>query len=184
MSAPCESMASWETLVDYWAGELPRAEEDALEEHVMGCDDCARASARVAAITETFRSMLAPVIDKETLERLRARGLRILENPMLPGERKAVLFPAEIDLLIHRLGGLDLSRAARVTFEIRDEVSGRLLGAVEDAPFDRDSGTVLIACQKHYAHMPPDTVIEIRTQEDSGTEASTRYTVLHRFHPL
>jgi hypothetical protein len=183
VSASCESRVSWDALVDYWAGDLPPTEEDVLEEHVMGCDECREASARVAAITETLRSMAAPVIGKETLERLRARGMRIVENPILPGERKPVFFPADADMLIHRLGGLDLSRAARVHFEIRDEVSGQVINTVEDAPFDRDAGTILIACQRHYAGMPPDTVIEIRAREDSGSETLATYTILHRFPP-
>ena len=113
MSAPCASPLSFETLVAYWAGDLPQAETDAVDMHVIGCSPCAAASERVAAITEGIRASISSVIRARELDALRARGLRVDENPVRPGERAPVLFRRDIDLLIHRLGELDLSRAAR-----------------------------------------------------------------------
>ena len=40
----CPSPIGFADVVDYWAGELTRSEEDRIEEHVFGCADCARSS--------------------------------------------------------------------------------------------------------------------------------------------
>ncbi len=44
MSAP------FATLVGYWFGELPPAEEAAFEEHLFGCAECTEKLAELAAL--------------------------------------------------------------------------------------------------------------------------------------
>jgi hypothetical protein len=169
------------TLVDYWAGDLPSAEQDSVEEHLMACEVCSRLAARIAAVTETLREQIPPVISQQMLQKLGARGLRIVDNRMQPGERREILFPASADFLIHHLGGLDLSDAVSVGFSLRDEATGQYLIDMPDAPFDRTASTVLVACHQHYRGMPPDNVVELRVKNASGTEKITSYTILHRF---
>jgi anti-sigma factor RsiW len=181
VTGACASPVAWDTLADYWAGDLPPPAEEAVDEHLMGCAACSAVSARVAAIAETLRTEIPPVITGDELAALRARGLRIVENPMAPGARKPVVFPAGVDLLIHRLGGLDLTRATRVAFILRVEGTGRVLVDIDDAPFDRAAGAVLVACQKHFAALPPDTVAEVRARDAAGAEVAATYTILHRF---
>ena len=41
MSAPCATPLSFETLVAYWAGDLPQPETDAVDAHIIGCATCA-----------------------------------------------------------------------------------------------------------------------------------------------
>ena len=171
----------WSVLVDYWANDLVLEEQDALEEHLLGCAECSRLSERVAAVTESIRGLIPPLISQQTLTQLRARGLRVVENPMLPGERRAVVFPREADILLHRLGGLRLKDAARVRFTMRVESSGEVLNETQDVPFERERGEVLIACQKHFATMPADTVAEVRVVDPAGVEHLVMYTILHQF---
>ena len=102
------------------------------------------------------------------------------ENVLSPGERREVVFPADADLLLHRLAGLNLARAERVTFTMRAESSGEMLGAMDSAPFEREEGAVLIPCQRHYAAFPHDTVAEVRIHEPDAERVVT-YTILHRF---
>jgi hypothetical protein len=177
----CAAPVSWEQLVDYWAGELSAELEASLEEHLMGCAVCTAASASVAALTEALRAEIAPLLTADAIARLRAKGLRIAENPMLPAERKQVPFPADIDLLIHRLGGLDLSRATRVSFSLRVEETDHVFAEIDDAPFDRDSGAILLACQHHFDVLPPNTVAQVRTHDEGGTVTVAEYTILHLF---
>ena len=183
MSDPCDRPVSWGALVDYWAGDLPAADLAAIEEHMMGCPSCTAVSARIAAITEALRGEVAPLLTDAALAALRARGLRIAENRMQPGERKQVPFPADVDLLIHRLGGLDLSAATRVSFTLRDEDSDRVLVELDDAPFDREGGALLLACQHHYDVLPPNTVAQVRAADDSGAVTIAEYTILHLHAP-
>ena len=47
--------------------------------------------------------------------------------------------------------------------------------------FDRAGGEVLIPCLRHFAHLPPDTVAEVRVRDAAGAEAVARYTIHHHF---
>lgn len=181
MSTTCARPLSWAQLVDYWAGDAPPDQQEAFDEHLMGCAACSAESTRVASITETMRGMLPPIITDELLPILRARGTRVLENPMQPGERKEVLFPNEVDVLIHRLGGLPLAEAASVRFVLLEDGTDRLLVELHDVPFERAKGCVLVACQKHFRGFPEDNVAEIRVRDASGSETVHRFTILHRF---
>jgi hypothetical protein len=176
----CSSPISWEDLVAYWAGDLAPAEANRLDEHLMSCGACSAESARVSAIVEALRTVIPPVVTRAALGNLRARGLRIAENTFTPGERKSAVFPPGIDLLIHRLAGLDLANAQRVRVTVRVESTGEVLIEVPNAPFDVHED-ILIACQRHFATMPPDTVFEVRAIEASGAERTAVYTIPHVF---
>ena len=54
--SPCAVSLSLETLIAYWAGELPQLETDAVDAHLIGCAICATASERIAAVTEGIRA--------------------------------------------------------------------------------------------------------------------------------
>jgi hypothetical protein len=181
MRTPCASPILWEVLVEYWAKETPPGELDALELHLLSCSECSAASARVAAITETIRGFIPPVIDSGRLADLRARGLRILENPVRRDERREVFFPRDVDILLHRLGGLDLRDALVVGMRVLQEGTGDTLLDLEDVPFDRDQGEVLVACQQHFSVLPHDVLFEVSAHQRSGAVDLVRYAVPHRF---
>ena len=181
MSGGCVSPIPWATLVDYWAGDLPAPEEDAVEEHLFGCASCTTEAARVAGVTETIRGAIPPVVSRRRVEEMRGRGARVRENAFLPGDRREVVFGADTDLLIHRLSGLDLARAGHVTFRIRVESTGELMTEVEDAPFERSEGVVLVACQRHYASLPADTRMEVDIHAPGEPVRTATYTILHKF---
>jgi hypothetical protein len=171
----------WPSLVSYWAGDLSPAEEAAHEEHLFACEACSLASERVAAITETLRALIPPLLSPELLAKLNAQGVKIVENPMQPGERCAVEFPKDAEILLHRLGGLALAGAQRVSFVLRSESSKQVIASIDDAPADRANGEVLVACQKHFSQYPPDTVAEVRVHAADGGERLSTYTILHRW---
>jgi hypothetical protein len=177
----CASPIAFETLVAYWADDLDPTESDAVEEHVMGCASCAAASARVAAVATAIRAQIPPVVSREGVAKLRARGLRVVENPVRPGERKLAVLSPEIDILLHRLMDLDLSRATSVAVTVSVEETGDVIMHSDDVPFDRDSGEILIPCHKHFAAFPPNVVFGVRTRDESGAESVVTYTVPHAF---
>ena len=179
---PCRSPLAWETLVAYWARDLPRDEEDAAEEHLLGCAACSRESARVAAVTEALRALVPPIVTHGTVEAWRARGLRVEENVLAPGERKEAVVGPHLDLLVQRLGGLDLTDADSVEVTLRDETTGSVVLEDLTTAFDRDSGEILIACHRHYVHFPPHLVVEIRARRAAAADDPVaRYTLLHTF---
>ena len=177
----CPAPLPWDTLVDYWAGDLDETATDAVEEHLFGCAACTAAAARVAAVTEALRSALPPIVSRARVEQLRARGVRVRENAFAPGQREQVLFTRDADLLIHRLEGLDLTRADRVDFRITAESTGELIAAVDAVPFDAAAGALLVACQRHYAALPADTVMSVAVHAPGLPPATATYTILHRF---
>jgi hypothetical protein len=181
MTVACASPIAWETLVDYWAGELPPGEADAVEEHLFACATCTAASCRVAAVTETLRAAVLPAVTRRRLDALRARGHRIDENGFSPGERREVDFAPDTEFLVHRLEGLELEDAERVSFRIVAESTGEPISELEAVPFEPAEGAVLIACQRHFASLPPDTVFDVFVHTTSGAIRTAKYTILHRY---
>jgi len=179
----CAHPLPWAVLVDYWAGELTAAETEQVDEHLFGCAACTAASARVAAVTEAVRKLLPPVVSRGRLDSLRAGGLRVRENDFSPGERRAVTFDAGLDLLVHRLGGIDLSGADHVSLQVVVESTGERLLALDRVPFERGEGAVLIACQRHFSSLPADTRFEVAVHSAAPDSAVTNvaYTILHQF---
>jgi anti-sigma factor RsiW len=182
MSQRCANPIPWEVLVDYWADDLPPARAEEVEEHVLGCGSCAAESARVAAVTETLRGVLAPIVTRDAVAGLVAKGTRIRENVISPGERREIAFPKDVDLLLHRLVGLDLRDAERIEFVLREESTGAVVASMDPAPFDRDAGAVLVACARHNIHFPHDTVAELAIHASHGpSPRRVSYTILHRY---
>ena len=126
--------------------------------------------------------MLPPVIDQAGVDALRARGHVVRDNHFEPGVRKTVVFERDVDFLIHHLRGLELGDAERVSVRVWSETRGTLF---EDlfAPFDRERGEVLIACQKHFVTFPPDIAFDVHVYRPGGYADTTVQTfyVPHEF---
>jgi anti-sigma factor RsiW len=177
----CANPIAWATLVDYWAGDLDDAETEAVDDHLFGCGDCTASSARVAAIALALRSSVPAVVLRSAIEQMRARGSRVRENGFAPGDRREVEFAADADLLIHRLGGLDLEGVERIDLQVTSESTGALVSDIESVPFDPAEGAVYVACQRHYAALPHDTVLSLSIHAADAPPRTATYTILHRF---
>lgn len=174
---------SW-TLVAYWANDLDLVEAEAIEDHVMGCEHCAHASAQIAAITESLRGLPPPVLSHAQVDRLREQGVRIHDNPIAPGEVSTGRVTPELDILLHRLGGLALPDGSRVTLRIAVEIGDIPLFAIDEVPFDAGTGELLIACHRHLAALPPDVTLTVDVHHPAGHTQRNRYTVRHVFPAL
>jgi hypothetical protein len=173
---------TFETLVAYWAGDLGAAESDRVEDHVFACAECTAASARVAAISESLRAIVPPIVSPGRVEELRAHGFQIEDNFVAPGARIEVTFRDQ-DFLIHHLGGLELASAERVKVKVSVEETGSLILEHPSVPFDAKSGEVLIACQPHFAAFPPNIAFDVTATDGSGEVRTARYVVAHDFAP-
>jgi hypothetical protein len=199
MSTPCSTPISFENLVAYWAGDLESREIDSLDEHLMGCASCSAESERVASVVRALWESIPAIVTRRDVEGLRARGLRIRDNPVQPGDRRPVAFDPDLDILLHRLTELPLSGASRVDVKVTNEDDGALVAEFPDAPFDRGSSELLIACQRHFEVFPPRIVFDVSVSYESerGGErgergeregqrqarAVARYVVPHDFRP-
>jgi hypothetical protein len=63
------------------------------------------------------------------------------------------------------------------------ESSGDMVFEDHFAPFDRERGEVLIACQRHFSHLPSDIAFDVRAFDASGEVSRTTFLVPHVFAP-
>ena len=78
----CPAPIEFADIVDYWAGDLARSEEDRIEAHVFDCADCARELAAAEALARGVAAVaregrLHTVVTDAILNQLAADGLRI-----------------------------------------------------------------------------------------------------------
>jgi hypothetical protein len=164
-------------LVEYWTKEV---DDPALEDHLFECEACTLEMERIQRVVSVFRDSLPPVISFAQLSELRAAGLTIADNAFLPGVRKEVAFTSNLDLLVHHLTGLVLTDATRVGVTVRSE-SGGIMHDDPFAPFDRERGEVLIACQRHFAVFPRDVAVDVRIYRAAGEPEVATYSIPHAF---
>ena len=77
----CPAPIEFADVVDYWAGDLTRADEDRIEEHVFTCARCARELAAAEALARGIAAVaregrLHTVVTDAILNRLSADGVR------------------------------------------------------------------------------------------------------------
>ena len=51
MNAPvCAEPLDFSVLIDYWLNELPRSQEERVEEHILGCATCSASMGDLVAL--------------------------------------------------------------------------------------------------------------------------------------
>jgi Putative zinc-finger len=173
---------AYETLVALWAGELPEAEAFVVDEHLFSCDACAAASERLAQVIGGLRATIPFVISHAHRDRLVSAGMRVHVTSVDPGRdpsvRRRARFAPDVDLLVFALRA-DVTRADRVDVDIVSP-TGSLKHALEGVPFDRDTGEVLIACQRHFEGMfPTDPIFTVHAVEAGERRTMGDYVVTH-----
>jgi hypothetical protein len=123
--ATCSNSIGAGVLADYWVGTLAGPEEEAVEEHLLDCDQCGARLREVIALAEGVRSLaregcLRMIVSDAFLRRAAEEGLRIREYAPPPGGAVQCTVTAEDDILIGRLAA-DLRGAKRVDLCICDE---------------------------------------------------------------
>jgi hypothetical protein len=166
-----------ETLAAYFC-DPPTTDAEAVEEHLFACDACARAAERMAFIVRSLGRMIPPVVSPDTVRGLEQEGRRLRRTEIHPGQRVVVEFSRDVDLLIHVLRG-DLASARRIDLEI-EAMSGEGRQVLPSVPFDAATGTVLIACQRHYQEAyPPELRFRLVASEPAGRRVVGEYVIDH-----
>jgi hypothetical protein len=174
----CASPIAFERLVDYFAGDL---DDDDLEAHLFSCAGCASAAEAVQALGSDIARLVPPVITAAHLTRLRGAGTRICETPVAAGGEVDVYFTPDLDLLVHALHA-ELTGVSRVDMELFMP-GGEALETFEAVPFDPASGTVYVACQRHYKDMgyPDETRFRLVTAERGTRRVLGEYNIRHHW---
>jgi anti-sigma factor RsiW len=170
--------ATFATLVDYWFGNLPPAEEPAFEEHLFGCGECtAKLDELVAlgvAAGAAFREgAVRAVISHPLYDAMKKEGLRLREYRVRPGTSVQCTIQQTDDFVISRLEA-SLAGVRRVDLVTPE-------GRFEDVPFDTHAGDVLVipppAALKRCSAFT--TYMRLFAVEDAGERMLGEYTFFH-----
>jgi len=143
--ATCSDPIDVAVLADYWLAALPSSDEDAVEEHLLDCDQCGTRLREMIALAEGVRELaregsLRMVVSDTFLKRAAEEGLRVREYAPPAGGGVQCTVTAEDDILIGRLAA-NLSGARRVDLCICDE-HGVEQARMADIPVNFRAGSV------------------------------------------
>ena len=169
-----------ETLARYWLGETSRPDEAAVEDHLFGCEACARSSERLAALSDGLRQVLPPIVSPRRLEKL-ARGGPLKVIRAVRGTTTDVVFDPEMRFQVITLPA-PAGRGAQLDCELLTMTEQRL-ALFEDIPYDPDRGLAHLACQRHYGELgfPTDMRVRLTSVREGGREVIGEYDLHHVF---
>jgi len=181
---PCSTPLPFADVVDYWAGELTKAEEDRIEEHVFSCAPCARELADgerlargIGAVARDGR--LDSVVTEAILNRLAADGVRIRMFTLDGSGIVPCAVWAGDDLIVSRIRA-DFADADSVTIVTRLP-SGEEIARVADIPIQPGQREILNTYSAaHLRQLPATRVsVSVTTRTGSDERMLAEYTLEH-----
>lgn len=181
----CTSPIDAAVLMDYWLAALAPQEEDAVERHLMTCDQCGDRLRGVIALAEGLRVLarsgsLNVIVSDQFVRHAAETGQRVREYAPKQGESIACTIAADDDLLLARLTA-DLTGASRVDLSWRDP-QGIERQRMEDIPIGSDAGTVILQQSITWAKASPTASMTARllaVDEHGGEHVLGEYTFNH-----
>jgi hypothetical protein len=180
----CTTPVDFADIADYWAGDLPRAAADAIEDHVFTCAECARRLAEGEALarglaTAVRAGRFQSVVTDALLNRLASDGVRIRMYVLEPGTVVPCSIWTDDDLVVARIRA-DFSGVESVTVVTRrasgEEIS-RLSGVVV-RPGQREIINAISA--EHLRRLPSCQVrVTVTAQGESGERTLGDYVLEH-----
>ena len=181
----CSSPIDAAVLADYWLGVLADTEEDAVEEHLFGCDQCGDRLREVITLAGGLRELaregsLRMVVSETFLQRAAAEGLRVRQYSPPAGGGVQCTLTAEDDILIGRLAA-DLKGTKRVDLSISDERGTEQL-RLRDIPVNPSADRVILQESITFAKAAPTNKMLMRlvaVDEAGGERLIGEYTFNH-----
>jgi hypothetical protein len=180
----CPAPIAFAALVDYWAGELTRDEEDRLDEHAFTCAECARALAEAEALGRGIaaaarQGRLHSIVSDAILNRLAADGVRIRMFTLEGSGVVPCAVWADDDLVVSRIRA-DFGGVETVTVVAR-QASGEEISRIADVAVRPGQREILNAFSAARLRALPATRVTVSvTTEDSGGERTlAEYTLEH-----
>ncbi len=179
----CESPLPWNTLIGYWLGELPPAEESDVEEHYLGCAQCSRRLAQLTAFARGVRALARTsgvdmVVNDEFVRRLTQDGLRVREYRVPRGGSVNCTVAPEDDFVVGRLEA-PLTGVHRVDMLTLDR-EGNTQTRQQDVPFVAASGGVVFSPSIGRLRARPFTLrVRLLAVDDQGEHPLGDYTFNH-----
>jgi len=135
-----------ETLLDYWARDLPDGDEmHRVEEHLFACGDCSARLEHLAALGTGLAVLaregrVSGMVSRTLINKLQRDGVRVRMYSLSPGETvPCAVFPGD-DLIVACLRA-DFSGVETVTLSVTGP-GGSALARYDDVPVLQASGEV------------------------------------------
>lgn len=181
----CSNPIDRALLADYWLAALAQPEEDAVEEHLFGCEACAARLRETVAFAEGIRNLardgaLRLVVSDAFVRRAVEQGVRVREYAVPAGGSVACTVTAEDDMLISRLAA-NLRDAKRVDLCFCDERGVEQL-RLPDIPVRAGAAGVAVQHSITHAKALPSGVLIARllsVEEDGAERLIGEYTFNH-----
>jgi hypothetical protein len=171
----CSNPIDAAILADYWVAALSKHEEEAVEEHLLGCDCCGERLREVIALAEGVRDLaregsLRMVVSDAFVRRAAEEGLRVRQYAPPRGGSVECTVTAEDDILAGRLAA-DLTGAERVDLCICDE-RGIEQFRLPDIPVSRGATSVVYQESITFAKALPTSkmIARLVTVDEAGGE--------------
>jgi hypothetical protein len=180
----CPAPIGFANVADYWAGDLTRAEEDRIDEHVFTCADCARELAEAEALARGIVAVvregrLHSVVTDAVLNRLAAEGARIRMYTLEGGGVVPCAVWADDDLVVARIRA-DFTEADSVTIVTR-QASGDEIGRLSDIAVRPGQREILSAYSAARLRELPATrvLVTVTARIGSAERTVAEYTLEH-----
>lgn len=171
----CPSPIDSAVLMDYWLATLSASDDEAVEQHLMMCDECGDRLREVIALAERLRTLarsgsLQVVISEPFLGHVAQTGLRVRQYAPPRGGSVQCTVAADDDLLVARLV-VDLTTASRVDLSWCGP-EGMELQRMADIPIRADAGGVICQQSITWAKASPTSTMIARlvAVDDEGAE--------------
>jgi hypothetical protein len=171
-SKPIESAI----LADYWLAVLNGSDDNAVEEHLLACDECGDRLREVIAMAEGIRALaregsLRMIVSDEYLKRATSEGRHVRQYSVPAGGSVNCTVTAGDDILIARLAA-NLSGADRVDLSMCDE-SGVEQVRLRDIPVRSGADSVILQESITFAKGAPShkMIARLVVLDESGHES-------------
>jgi len=153
------------TLVEYWLGELDVAQENRIDEHLLGCGHCSGALQELVDVSEGIRAAVGTgavetIVTDSHVQRLAAAGLKLREYRVPHNGSVHCTAAPEDDLLVTRLEA-PLAGVERLDFE-RLGSGGQVIERLRDVPFNATAGEVVFTPEIERVRALPAMTLRIR----------------------
>jgi putative zinc finger protein len=179
----CPAALDLAVLADYWFGDLTVAEQERVEEHLLGCGECSDRLQVLVGTGEGVRRLARQgafhmVVGPSFVEAASRQGLRVREYRVPPGGKVACTVTAEDDLVVTRLMGdfTGITKLDLVT-QVEDGPEER----IEDLPVASSAHELIVAQSMPAlrALVSSTTRLRLLAREPGGDRLVGEYTFAH-----
>ncbi len=188
MTTTCSTPIAFDTLLAYWLDELADRQGFDVEEHFLGCEECATRLQVLADLGDEVRFLartggVPAIVSESFVSRLAADGVRLREYSVPRNGSVQCTIAPDDDLVVARLEGpfdgaaqLDLVQVGGDGMS-EDEGPARL----RDVPYDPATRSIVVASRTELVRGLPSTTIrwQIVSVEADADRVLGEYTLIH-----